>query len=133
MDFAGNEHLVIPANGLQTERATVQCVVVQTAQRQSVCNLVRPAGRHPHDMSCFQADQVISESHVEVADSTTVLVLAQDLAPESRVTPAFRRLSNFPIEWNAGSRADPIMQRLWEMRVQQTLCRVSGNIRVATQ
>ena len=84
-------------------------------------------------MRGFQADKVISESHIEVADGATVLVLAQHMTSESRVAPAFRRLSNFPSVWNAGGSADLIVQRLWEMCVQEALRGVSRNIRVTTQ
>ena len=36
VDFAGNGHPVVRANGFQTERSPVQCLMVQPAQRQSV-------------------------------------------------------------------------------------------------
>ena len=115
VDFAGNEHLVVRTNAFQTKCTSVKCLMVKPAQRQSVCYRVRSASRHPLDMCSLHTDQVISESHVEVADGTSVLIFAQHTAPESWVAPADRRLSNFPCVRNTSGDADFIVQRLWKM------------------
>ena len=133
VDFAGNEHPVVRANGFQTERSPVQCLMVQPAQRQSVYDLVRAAGGHPHDMGRLQTDKVIAEPDIEVANGATVFVFAEHMSAESWVTPSFRRLSNFPSVRNTSGSADLIVQRLWEMCVQETLCSVSCNIQVTMQ
>ena len=121
-DFAGNEDLEAFADGRETECSAVEGLVVEPAQRQPIRYFIGAAVRMPFDVGSFDTDPYIPELHVEVADSTTVLVLAQDFAPEGRVTRLDGRIMHLPTPRDVNSFPDVVVKGLREMTVQEFLC-----------
>lgn len=59
VDFLRNEDVESFSGRRQPERATVKCLVVNTAQRQPVRDLIRAARRVPFDVGCLQSEKFI--------------------------------------------------------------------------
>jgi len=72
---------------VKAQAAAVEYLVVERTESEAVGNLVRAAVLLPEHMGRFQADELIAKTPVKAANSATLLVGHQDLAPERWVPP----------------------------------------------
>ena len=87
---AAEHDLVVPRQ--HGERAEVEDLVVQRAQREAVRHHVRPARLEPLDVRGFQPDRVAAHAQVVPADAAAVFVGEQHLLPERGIAAALRLL-----------------------------------------
>ena len=123
VDFTRDQHLETPLVGLEAERAPIERLVVDYAQRKSVWNDVRAAGRVPLDVRRLQSEEFVLDADVEAADGATALVLAQDLIAEGRIAPGGVRAERSvgDVVGEAGGGTDVVVKRTGEVPVQQGL------------
>ena len=120
-DLTGNEDLEAFADGRETECSAVESLVVEPAQGQPIRYFVGAAVRMPLNVGSFDTNPDIPELHVEVADCTTVLVLAQDFASEGGVAWLGGGIVHFLSPRDANGFPDVVVQGLGEMTVQELL------------
>ena len=75
VDFTRYEHLEPLVAGFQSERASIERLVVDHAQRQSVLHDVRTASRVPLDVCSLESKEFLLYADVEAADGATALIL----------------------------------------------------------
>ena len=123
VDFTRDQNLETPLVGLEAERAAVECLVVDYAQRKSVRNDVRAAGSVPLDVRRLQSEELVLDANVEAADGATALVLAQNLIAKSRIAPGGVRAERSvgDVVGEAGGGTDVVVKRTGEVPVQEGL------------
>ena len=107
--------------------------MVKPAERQSVVDLIRAAGRVPPDVGGLQAEQLIAEANVVVAHGASALVRTQYGGAEGRVACRSRCVSHRPLRTQSDRIANLIVERLREVTLQQKLRRLRYEFSVAEQ
>lgn len=118
VDLAGNQDDVAAGHCREAERASVERLVVESAQGQAVRNGVGTSRGVPLDVRGFQADGIVAQAHVEVAHGAAALIDTQDVAPECRVARGCR-IPQHDVTGDSDSAADVIVQRRREVAVEQ--------------
>ena len=88
MEVAAEHDLVVLRQ--HGERAQVEDLVVQRAQREAVRHHVRPVGLEPLDVRGFEPDRMAAHAQVVAADAAAVLVGEQHLLPKRGIAAALR-------------------------------------------
>lgn len=109
--------------GFQSERASIERLVVNYAQRQPVLNDVRAASRVPLDVGGLEPKELLLYADVEAADGATALILTENLVAKCRVASGGIRTvgSIGDAVGDTDSTADVVVQRMGEVPVQKLL------------
>jgi len=123
VDFTRDEHLEPLVAGFQSERASIERLVVDHAQGQSVLNDVRTAGRVPLDVCSFEPKKLLLYADIKAADCTSTLIFAQNLIAKSRVASGgiqtIRGIGYAVGDTDSG--ANIVVQRMGKVPVQELL------------
>ena len=76
VDFVRNKYFESFDGRRQADRAAIKCLMMNTAQRQSVRNLIRATRRVPFDVGCLQSEKFIFQAKIKPTNGATALVCA---------------------------------------------------------
>ena len=92
---------------------------METAQGQSVGDLVWSPVRMPPNVGSFKPDQVISQADIKFTHGTSSFIFPQDVESKRRIARRSRFIPDQPSLLQAHLFANLLMKRRWEVLLQQ--------------